>query len=98
MKIKLIRFLSILLAALLQVAPLLRSFLPNIQGLAPSSWGFILKLGVGTAALMGFDAVSKASSVSISPPNATVGQPYIGTVTYSGGHAGSVRSMSLTNN
>ncbi len=97
MKIKFIRLMSILLAAMLQVAPLLRSLLPNAQGLAPSSWGFILKLGVGATALLGFDAVSQASSVSISPPNATVGQPYIGTVTYSGGHAGSVSSMAFTN-
>ena len=98
MKIKFIRLLSIMLAAFLQVAPLLRSFLPSAQGLAPSSWSFILKLGVGAMALLGFDAVSQASSIAISPANATVGQPYVGTVTYSGGHAGSVRSMSLTNN
>jgi hypothetical protein len=98
MKAKLIRILSILLAAFLQMAPLLRSFLPEAQGLAPSAWGFILKVGVGGAALLGFDAVSQASSISVSPPNATVGQPYIGTVTYSGGHAGSVSSMALSNN
>jgi hypothetical protein len=97
MKNKTIQFMSVLLAGMLQVAPLMRSFLPNAQGLAPSAWAFILKVGVGAAALMGFDAVSKASSISISPPNATVGQPYVGTVTYSGGHAGSVSSMSLTN-
>jgi len=97
MKNKTIQFMSVLLAGLLQVAPLLRSFLPNAQGLAPSAWAFILKAGVGAAALLGFDAVSQASSISISPPNATVGQPYVGTVTYSGGHAGSVSSMSLTN-
>jgi Immunoglobulin domain/Immunoglobulin I-set domain len=98
MKAKLIRIMSVVLAAFLQMAPLLRSFLPNAQGLAPSAWGFILKIGVGSAALLGFDAVSQASSISISPPNATVGQPYIGTVTYSGGHAGSVSSMSFSNN
>jgi hypothetical protein len=98
MKAKLIRILSILLAAFLQMAPLLRSFLPEAQGLAPSAWGFILKVGVGGAALLGFDAVSQASSISVSPPNATVGQTYIGTVTYSGGHAGSVSSMALSNN
>ncbi len=97
MKNKTIQFMSVLLAGMLQVAPLLRSFLPNVQGLAPSAWGFILKIGVGATALLGFDAVSQASSISISPPNATVGQPYIGTVTYSGGHAGSVASMAFTN-
>jgi hypothetical protein len=97
MKIKFIQIMSILLAGLLQVAPMLRSFLPNTTGLAPSAWGIILKLGVGATALLGFDAVSQASSISISPPNATVGQPYIGTVSYSGGHAGSVSSMAFTN-
>ena len=93
MKIKFIQIISLLLAALLQMAPLLRSFVTNTQGLSPSAWGFILKVGVGTAALMGFDSVSKASSISISPPNATVGQFYSGTVSYSGGHAGTVSSM-----
>jgi hypothetical protein len=96
MKNKLLQILSLLLALLLQVAPLLRPFLPT-QGLAPSAWAVILKLGVGTIALLGFDAVSQASSISISPANATVGQPYVGTISYSGGHSGSVRSMSLTN-
>jgi hypothetical protein len=97
MKSTFIKSLSLLLAVLLQVAPLVRSFLPNLQGLAPSTWSIILKLGVGATALMGFDAVSQASSISISPANATAGQPYIGTITYSGGHAGSVRSMSFSN-
>ncbi len=98
MKTRFIKIMSLLLAALLQMAPLMRSFLPDTQGLAPSTWGIILKLGVGATALLGFDAVSQASSISISPPNATVGQPYLGTVTYSGGHSGSVSSMSLSNN
>jgi hypothetical protein len=97
MKIKFIQIMSILLAALLQVAPLMRSFLPNATGLAPSAWGIILKLGVGATALLGFDAVSQASSIAISPPNATVGVPYVGTVSYSGGHAGSVSSMNYSN-
>lgn len=97
MKTKFINCLSILLALLLQMAPLVRSILPSMQGLAPSNWAIILKLGVGATALFGFDAVSQASSISISPANATVGQPYIGTITYSGGHSGSVRSMSYTN-
>ena len=98
MKTKSVQIMSVLLAALLQVAPLMRSFLPGLQGLAPSAWGIILRLGVGGTALFGFDAVSKASSIAISPPNATAGTPYVGTVTYSGSHAGSVSSMSLSNN
>ena len=98
MKIKLIQALSLVLALLLQVAPLLRSLMPNSSvGLAPSTWATVLKLGVGAAALMGFDAISQASSIAISPVNATVGSVYSGTVSYSGGHSGSVSSMSLTN-
>jgi len=98
MKTKFIQILSVVLAAMLQVAPLLRSCLPQATGLAPATYGFILKLGLGATALLGFDAVSQASSISISPPNATVGQFYSGTVSYSGGHSGSVASMTLTNN
>ncbi len=97
MKTRYIQLMSVLLAGMLQVAPLLRSFLPNAAGLAPSAWGVILKLGLGTTALLGFDAVSQASSIAISPANATVGTPYVGTVTYSGGHAGAVSSMMMSN-
>jgi hypothetical protein len=96
MKNKFIQIMSLMLAMMLQMAPLLRSIMPT-QGLAPSAWGFILKLGLGATALMGFDAVSQASSIAISPANATVGTFYSGTVSYSGGHSGSVSSMSLTN-
>ncbi len=98
MKTRLIQMLSVLLAALLQLAPLLRSILPAQQGLAPSTWAIVLKIGVGAVALIGFDAVSQASSISISPANAVVGSLYSGTITYSGGHAGSVNSMTYSNN
>jgi len=98
MKTRYIRLLSLLLAALLQLAPLVRTLLPQATGLAPSAWAIILKIGVGAVALAGFDAVSQASSIAISPPNATVGVPFVGVVTYSGGHAGSVASMALSNN
>ena len=97
MKTKYIQLMSVLLAGMIQVAPLLRSFLPNATGLAPSAWGVILKLGLGATALLGFDAVSQASSIAISPANATVGKPYVGTITYSGNHAGAVSSMMLSN-
>ncbi|MDR3460546.1 MAG: immunoglobulin domain-containing protein [Verrucomicrobiae bacterium] len=97
MKTKVVPSLSILLALLLQAAPLLRSLAPATQGLAPSTWAIVLKIGVGAVALLGFDAVSQASSISISPPNATAGVAYSGTVTYSGGHSGAVTSMSVSN-
>jgi hypothetical protein len=90
--------LSLLLAGLLQIAPLVRSLLPAQPGFAPSAWAIVLKIGVGAAALLGFDAVSQASSIAISPANATVGVPYTGTITYSGGHAGAVQSMTYSNN
>jgi hypothetical protein len=91
-----VQIVSLVLAVQLQLAPLMRYLLPA-QGLAPSAWAFILKIGVGATALLGFDAVSQASGISISPPNATVGTPYVGTVTYTGGHSGSVSSMSYSN-
>ena len=97
MKTKYLQFVSILLAGLLQVAPMLRNILPSAAGLAPSAWGFILKIGLGAAAVLEFDSVSQASSISISPPNATVGVQYFGTISYSGGHAGSVGSMTYSN-
>jgi hypothetical protein len=98
MKNKLMKTLPLFLAGALQIAPFARSMIPTItQGLLPSSGGIILRWVIGGVALLGFDAISSASSISVSPPNATVGQPFIGTVTYSGGHAGDVRSMSYTN-
>jgi len=64
------RMLPLLLAVLLPVMPLLRSLAPlAARGLAPSTWSIILKIGIGTAALLGsHDAVSGASVVSIQPP------------------------------
>ena len=57
------RILPLILAMTLPVMPLLRSLLPAAsQGLAPSAWSIILKLGMGTAALLGsYDAVSGAT-------------------------------------
>jgi Ig-like domain-containing protein len=93
----LVKLLSVFMAFALQVMPLIRSALTNLnQALAPNGWAVVFRWAAG-AAVLGYDAVSKASSIAISPPNATVGQTYIGTVTYSGGHAGSVSSMSLSN-
>ncbi len=96
MKNRFIQILSLLLAAMLQLAPLMRSILPT-QGLAPSAWGFILKIGVGATALLGFDAVSQASSMALSPANATMGSPYSGVISYSG-HSSSVNSASCNGN
>jgi|GEM_PF-1480607 len=96
MKRRLTHTLSLLLAGALQIMPLVRSVLPTVQGLAPSTWAIIFRWGCGAAAMFGYHAISSASSIAISPPTATVGQPYVGTVTYSGGHAGAVASMKLS--
>ncbi len=93
----LVKMLSLFMAFALQVMPLIRSALMNLnQALAPNGWAVVFRCAAG-AAILGCDAVSKASSIAISPPNATANQPYVGTLTYSGGHAGSVSSMSLSN-
>jgi len=98
MKQRIAKSFPLLLAAALQVMPLVRNALPTLaQALTPSSWAIVFRWAVGSVAVFGFDAISSASSIAISPPNATVGQLYVGTLTYSGGHAGSVSSMSLTN-
>lgn len=79
--------------------PLVRSMLPTVtQGLAPSTWAIIFRWAAGGTAMFGYHAISSASSISISPPTATIGTPYVGTITYSGGHAGSVTSIGLATN
>src|SRR5215475_11125685 len=98
MKNRISKTLPLLLAAVLQAAPLLKNFLIEIQPWAPSSSAFVLKIATGAVAIFGYHAISSASSIAISPANATIGVPYIGTVTYAGGHAGSVSSMGLRNN
>jgi hypothetical protein len=92
------QLIAILLAAWMQIAPLLRNFVPDVEGFAPTAWGYILKICVTTAGVVGFDAISSASSISISPPTAIAGQSYVGTITYAGGHAGNVKSMTFSNN
>ena len=94
---KLNRMLPLLLAGLLQTLPLLRTALPAVQNAAAPAWAYVFPWVAGGLAFFGYDAISSASSISISPPTATIGVFYSGTVTYSGGHAGSVTSMSLSN-
>jgi MBG domain len=90
------KLLPIFLAASLQMMPLLRNIVGlESQALAPSGYAFILKIGVCAVALLGFDAVSSASSVTISPATATNGVPYSGIITYNGAHAYQVQSMTL---
>ncbi len=98
MKKRISKTLPVLLAAILQAVPLLKNLLIEIQPWSPSSSAFVLKIATGAVAVLGYHAISSASSVAVSPPNATVGVPYVGTITYAGGHAASVSSMGLRNN
>jgi Immunoglobulin domain/Immunoglobulin I-set domain len=88
--------LSITLAGVLSVMPMVRSVVvPAVQIAGTPTAAIVFRWVVGAAAMLGFDAVSKASSISISPPSATVGVPYAGTITYSGGYAGEMASMDI---
>ena len=63
---------AIILAALLQVLPIVRSFFANPA--AASSFAFILRLGLGAGAVTGaYDSISRASApvVFTSPTNFT---------------------------
>jgi hypothetical protein len=98
MKPKTAKMLSLSLAAMLQSLPLVRTVLPALQAEAPPIWADIFRWVAGGVAFFGYHAISSASSIAISPPTATIGTPYSGTITYSGGHAGAVSSMSMSNN
>lgn len=98
MKKTLSKILPVFLAGMLQVAPVLKNVLMQAREMAPCAWAVVLRIGAGAIGVFGFDAVSSASSIAISPNTATNGVSYVGTVTYSGGHAGSVSSMMLSNN
>jgi hypothetical protein len=73
------RILPLLLAAGLQVMPMLRAVLPlATRGLAPSTWAIILKFAAGPVALLGsYHAVSGATNI-VAPytVKATVGVRY----------------------
>jgi hypothetical protein len=91
------KILPLFLACILQIVPLLRTVLMQAREIAPCAWAVVLRIGASAIGVFGFDAVSSASSIAISPVTATNGVSYIGTITYSGSHAGSVSSMMLSN-
>lgn len=65
---RLFRGLPVFLAAALQVMPMVRSLIPNFAtGPASAGWSIILKIGVGTAALMGSNHAVSGASTIISP-------------------------------
>ncbi len=81
------RTFSVLLAALLQVMPMLRSVVTSqSQLLASPAWAFVLRVGAAATALLGsYHAVSGASAI-VQPysVNAQVGTPYNRQLTTSG--------------
>ncbi|HZQ45628.1 MAG TPA: immunoglobulin domain-containing protein, partial [Verrucomicrobiae bacterium] len=97
MKLRMTNFLALMLAGLLQFMPLLRSAFSTMQSVASPTGSLIMRWVAGGVAYFGYHAISSASSISISPPSATIGTSYAGTITYSGGHAGAVSSMSMSN-
>ena len=95
---KLRKIASLGLALALQVLPLSRVFVVSTSATG-SSFAIVATWIAGALALMGgVDAVSGASSISVTPPAATTGVPYSGAVAYSGSHSGSARSWELRNN
>jgi hypothetical protein len=89
---------SLVLAAALQVLPISRVFIASAPA-AGSSYAIVATWIAGTVALLGgYDAVSGASTISITPTSATNGVRYSGAVQYSGEHAGDAKSWQLVNN
>ena len=89
---------SLVLAVALQVVPISRVFIASSPATG-SSFAIISTWIAGAFALLGgYDVVSGASSISITPTTATTGVPYLGAVQYSGSHASSAKSWELRNN
>ncbi len=81
------RVLPVLLAALLQLMPMLRAVISSqSQAFTPSNWAYVFKVAGGVVALLGsYHAVSGATAV-VAPytVNAQVGVPYSRQLTTSG--------------
>jgi len=94
------RVLPVLLAALLQLMPMLRSVLSTpSQVFTPSNWAYVFKVAGGVVALLGsYHAVSGATAV-VAPytVNAQVGLPYSRQLTTSGQTAHSWSANTTTN-
>lgn len=96
----LLRIFPVVLAALLQLMPFVRSMVPIVNsGFASSAWAVVFRLATGSVALLGaHHAVSGASAVSLVPSTATVGVPYTGILQYSGSHSADVKSWQCITN
>ncbi len=94
------RVLPVLLAALLQLMPMLRAVLSTqSQAFTPSNWAYVFKVAGGVVALLGsYHAVSGATAV-VAPytVNAQVGVPYSRQLTTSGQTAHSWSASTATN-
>ncbi len=94
------RVLPVLLAALLQLMPMLRAVVSTqSQVFTPSNWAYVFKVGGGVVALLGsYHAVSGATAV-VAPytVNAQVGLPYSRQLTTSGQTAHSWSASTATN-
>ncbi len=94
------RVLSVLLAALLQLMPMLRAVVSSqSQVFTPSSWAYVFKVAGGVVALLGsYHAVSGATAI-VAPytVNAQVGVPYSRQLTTSGQTAHSWSANTATN-
>ena len=92
---KKLRIPTLFLATALQVMPMLRNVIPmQAQGIAPSVWAVILRLGASAAALGTYDSVSGATAVIFTMPSTnftgTSGVPanFLLTITNYGNNAG----------
>ena len=95
-----VRVLPVLLAALLQLMPMLRTvFSTQSQVFTPSNWAYVFKVAGGVVALFGsYHAVSGVTAV-VAPytVNAQVGVPYSRQLTTSGQTAHSWSASTATN-
>lgn len=93
------KILPVILAGALQVMPFLRATLPvYTQGLSQSGWAIVLKLATGAVTMLGYHAVSGATTIV--PPytiNGTTGTPVKRQLTVSGqtAHSWSTTTASL---
>lgn len=94
------RVLPVLLAALLQLMPMLRALVPvQSQLLSSPAWAFVLRVAATSTALLGsYHAVSGATAI-VTPytVNAQVGTPYSRQLTTSGQTAHSWSASTATN-
>lgn len=98
MKPKAQKFLPVMLAGILQVMPFLRTALPALEMVTSPTGSMIMRWVAGGVAYFGYHAISSASSISISPPTATIGQAYAGTLTFVDSFSSEIKSVNYNGN